>query len=485
MSLWLPPASALAVERSRRNCRRSFSNFVKEAWHVVEPARELKWGWALDAVCEHLEWVHRGDILRLLMNVPPGSMKSLLTNVFFPAWEWGPMERPDLRYMGTAHKVDLAIRDNVKCRRLIKSKWYQERWSVILTGDQDAKTKFENEKTGFRECMAFKSMTGSRGDRVTLDDPHSVDDAKSDTELANAHFTFTEALPTRVNDELSAIIIIMQRLSQKDVSGIILDMGLPYVHLCLPMEYEKGRKCTTITGFTDPRFKEGQLLFPERFSRKTVEELKKVLGSAGAAGQLQQRPSPREGNLFKREWFTPVRSIPVGTRFCRGWDLAATADPTAPYTAGIKVGKTPEGRFVVAHALRDQLTPGGVLKLIKTTAKFDGIECKISIPQDPGQAGKAQALNFVSELAGFNVITSPETGDKVDRAEPVSAQAEGGNLDILITGDKDVDAWVEPFLDEVTNFPSSKYKDQTDAMSRAFGELAGPRLTAAMLLGTT
>lgn len=484
MSLWLPPANALRVEISRRNCRRSFAAFVKEAWHVVEPARELKWGWALDAICEHLEYVHRGDILRLLMNVPPGSMKSLLTNVFFPAWEWGPMDRQDLRYMGTAHKQDLAIRDNVKCRRLITSQWFQERWSVKLTSDQNAKTKFENEKLGFRECMAFESMTGSRGDRVTLDDPHSVNDAKSDTELENARFTFTEALPTRVNDDLSAIIVIMQRLSQKDVSGVILDMGLPYVHLLLPMEFEPGRRCTTITGFRDPRFKEGQLLFPERFSRKTVEELKTVLGGPGAAGQLQQRPSPREGNLFQRAWITPVRTVPAGSRFARGWDLAATADPSAPYTAGVKMWRTPEGRFGIAHAVRDQLTPGGVLKLIKRTAALDGYDCQISIPQDPGQAGKAQAVNFVSELAGYRVVTSPETGDKVDRAEPVSAQAEGGNLDILITGDKDVDAWVEPFLDEISMFPSSKFKDQTDAMSRAFGELAGPRLTAAMLLGS-
>lgn len=485
MNFWLPPASALQVELSRRNCARSFANFVKEAWHIVEPARELKWGWALDAICEHLEWVHRGDILRLLMNVPPGAMKSLLCGVFFPAWEWGPMNRPDLRHMSTAHKQDLAVRDSVKCRRLIQSKWFQDRWPVKLTSDQNAKTKFENEHTGFREAMAFNSLTGSRGDRVLLDDPHSVDDANSDIELENARFTFQEALPTRVNDDLSAIIVIMQRLHQRDVSGVIMDLGLPYVHLFLPMEYEVGRKCQTITGFIDPRFKEGQLLFPERFSRTTVTELKAVLGQVGTAGQLQQRPSPREGNLFKRDWFNPVRSVPASAHFCRGWDLAATADETAPYTAGVKIARTPEGRYIIVHAVRDQLSPGGVMKLIKRTTALDGHDCKVSIPQDPGQAGKAQAVNFVAELAGYTVTTSPETGDKVTRAEPLSAQAEGGNLDILVTGDKDVDAWVEPFLDEITNFPSSRFKDQTDAASRAFAELAGPRMTAAMLLGTT
>lgn len=483
MSVWLPSKSALAIEKSRRNCAKSFANFVKEAWHIVEPTRELKWGWALDAVCEHLEHVHTGDILRLLMNVPPGSMKSLLTNVFFPAWEWGPKNRPDLRYLGTAHKVDLARRDNVKCRRLIKSPWYQERWKVKLLGDQDAKDKFENESTGFRECMAFTSLTGSRGDRVSLDDPHSVNSANSIAELDDAEFTFKEALPSRVNDDLSAIIVIMQRLHARDVSGIILDLGLPYVHLCLPMEFEASRRCSTSIGFRDPRLFEGQLLFPERFSKKTVDELKLSLGSVGTAGQLQQRPSPREGNLFKREWFTFVSSVPAASASCRGWDLAATANPNSPYTAGVLVARTPEKRFVICNAVRDQLSPGGVLKLLKRTAAADGYDVKISIPQDPGQAGKSQAVNFVAELAGFTVTTSPETGDKIDRAEPVSAQAEGGNLDILVTGDKVRDAWIEPFLAEICEFPASKFKDQTDALSRAFAELAGPRLTVAMLLG--
>lgn len=485
MTFWLPPANAIEIEKSRRNCARSFANFVKEAWHIVEPTRELKWGWALDAVCQHLEAVHTGDILRLLMNVPPGSMKSLLTNVFFPAWEWGPMGRPDLRYLGTAHKVDLARRDNVKCRRLIKSAWYQSRWRIKLLGDQDAKDKFENESTGFRECMAFTSLTGSRGDRVSLDDPHSVNSANSVAELDDAEFTFKEALPSRVNDDLSAIIVIMQRLHARDVSGIILDLGLPYEHLCLPMEFEESRRCFTSIGFRDPRIFEGQLLFPERFSKSTVAELKLSLGSVGAAGQLQQRPSPREGNLFKREWFGETRAIPAGSTLCRGWDLAATADPNAPYTAGVLLARTPEKRFIICGAVRDQLSPGGVLKLIKRTAALDGYDVKISIPQDPGQAGKSQALNFVAELAGFNVVTSTETGDKVDRAEPVSAQAEGGNLDILVTGDKDVDAWIKPFLDEICEFPASKFKDQTDALSRAFGEIAGPRITVGMLLGTS
>ena len=261
----------------REIAKESFAEYVKMAWPVLEPTSELKWGWSLDAICEHLEAVTKGDIKRLLMNVPPGCMKSLLTGVLWPAWEWGPQGRPGMRYLGTAHKQDLAVRDNLKCRRLIQSDWYQQRWPLKLTGDQNAKTKFENDYTGFREAMAFTSMTGSRGDRVILDDPLSVDDANSEADLRAAELTFTEALPTRVNNDESAIVVIMQRLHEKDTSGIIMKRELGYVHLCLPMRFEAERRCATRIGFVDPRTTDGELLFPERFPEHTVVDLEVVV----------------------------------------------------------------------------------------------------------------------------------------------------------------------------------------------------------------
>lgn len=451
------------VDIERELAFRSFAEFVKMAWPVLEPTAELKWGWSLDAICEHLEAVSKGEIKRLLMNVPPGCMKSLLTGVLWPAWEWGPQGRPGMRYLGTAHKQDLAVRDNLKARRLIQSEWFQKRWPLKLTGDQNAKTKFENDYTGFREAMAFTSMTGSRGDRVILDDPLSVDHANSEADLRAAELTFTEALPTRVNNDDSAIVVIMQRLHEKDTSGIIMKRELGYVHLCLPMRFEAERRCATRIGFVDPRSHDGELLFPERFPEKTVAELEKTLGSYAAAGQLQQRPAPREGGMFKRAWFPVIRAIPNGTRFVRGWDLAAT-EGAGDWTVGVKIGRQKNGRFVIAGVTRDRKSAAGVERLLVNTASQDGYECTISIPQDPGQAGKAQTSYLVQQLAGYTVRTSPESGDKVTRAGPLAAQAEAGNVDIL-EGD-----WNEAFFDEITIFPNGT-KDQTDAASRAFNEL--------------
>lgn len=461
-ALTLTKADRLAIEREL--ARRSLADFARMAWPVLEPTTPLKWGWALDAICAHLEAVSRGEINRLLMNVPPGSMKSLLTGVLWPAWEWGPRGRADRRIIGTAHKQDLAIRDAMKCRRLITSDWFQDRWPVVLTSDQNAKTKFENDKTGFREAAAFTSMTGSRGDRIILDDPLSVDDANSDAALRAAELTFTEALPTRVNNETSAIVVIMQRLHERDTSGIILGRDLGYTHLCLPMRFEPDRRSAT-PFYTDPRQTDGELLFPERFSEATVTALEKTLRSYASAGQLQQRPAPRGGGMFKREWFLPVPALPAGCKLVRGWDLAATASDSAAWTAGALVARAPDGRFYIADMRRIQGSPSDVERLLVATAAQDGRSVKGSIPQDPGQAGKAQSQYMIRQLAGYSYHASPETGDKETRALPLAAQAEAGNV-LIVKGD-----WNEAFLDEISNFPVGKFKDQVDATTRAFAEL--------------
>lgn len=471
--LTLTQADRIALEREL--CRRSLADFAKLAWNVLEPSTPIKWGWALDAICAHLEAVTDGRINRLLMNVPPGTMKSLLTGVIWPAWEWGPRGKPGMRFLGTAHKQDLAIRDAMKCRRLITSAWYQARWPIGLVADQNAKTKFENEATGFREAMAFTSMTGSRGDRVILDDPLSADDANSEAALKAVELTFTEALPSRVNNDQSAIVVIMQRLHERDTSGIILDRKLPYVHLCLPMRFEADRRCVTPI-FTDPRQTDGELLFPERFPETQVADLERTMGSYASAGQLQQRPSPRGGGMFRREWFPVVATVPAGCKWVRGWDLAATADASAAWTAGVLIGKAGDGRFYIKDARRIQGSANDVERLLVNTASQDGLDVRGSIPQDPGQAGKAQSQYLIKQLAGYAYTATPESGDKETRAMPLAAQAEAGNVSI-VRGE-----WNEAFLAELETFPMGKWKDQVDAATRAFSELTGPRNAVAVEL---
>ena len=472
------------AERIRERCK-TLAGFVAEAWPILEPKAPLVWGWPLQAMADHLEAVSRGEITRLLTNCPPGLMKSLLHSVFWPAWEWGPAELTHMRYLASSYSQDNVLRDNTKMRRLVESEWYRSLWpEVELRSDQNAKGKFENTKSGGREGRPFASMTGGRGDRVIIDDPHSTETAESDVERANAVRIFRESISDRLNDlERSAIVVIMQRLHENDVAGTILKLGLPYVHLCLPMEYDpkpyktSGRIIDptepTRIGFVDPRSAEGELLLPERFSREAVEALKVVKGSYGYAGQYQQRPTAREGGLFKRQWFEGkiIRQAPPETRWVRHWDLAATKKVTAARTAGVKLGKSPDGSYVVGHVVTTQEEGNAVRRLIKATAEMDGTATLISLPQDPGQAGKVQKQDMVAMLAGWTVRADPETGDKVTRAEPFSSQCEAGNV-YLVQG-----AWNEAYLDELCLFPGGAFKDQVDATSGAFGRLVGNRQT--------
>lgn len=444
--------------------RRSLADFARMAWHVLEPATPLKWGWALDAICEHLEAVSRGDCKRLLMNVPPGSMKSLLSGVIWPAWEWGPLGKPEMRFLGTAHKQDLAVRDNLKCRRLIQSQWYQERWPVVLTSDQNAKTKFENDKTGFREAMAFESMTGSRGDRVILDDPHSVDDANSVTKLLSGVTTFREALPSRVNNDQSAIVIVMQRLNEADVSAVAIELG--YDHLCIPMRYEPGRS-KWVYGSGDPRKDEGELMFPERFPEEQVAELEKTMGSYAVAGQLQQRPAPRGGGILKTAWFRHYRDLPAMEWRQIHADTAQKTGEENDYSVFQCWGRTVTGQAVLidqirgkweapellvqarAFWLKHKAVPGAPLRAMKVEDKVSG-------------TGLIQTLR----REGVAILPVQRAKDKVSRAYDAAAFIESGNVLLPEWAD-----WLSSFLAEAEAFPSGAHDDQLDPMFDAVADV--------------
>ncbi len=412
-----------------------------------------------------------GRLNRLLITVPPGSMKSLLVSVFWNAWEWGPKGLRSLRYLATSFNDGPVKRDTRKTRDLILSEWYQLLWpEVNLT--RTGETSFANSETGTREGVAFGSLTSQRGDRLVIDDPHSTELAESSVEREATTRKFREGAINRLNDqEKSAIVVIMQRLHEDDVAGTILKLKMGYTYLMLPMELEIERRCSTSIGFTDPRTNDGELLDPIRFSRETIEKLKRDTTAYAYAGQYQQRPTQREGAMFKRHWFAGkfISVPPDNTKWVRHWDLAATAKKTAAYTAGVKLGRAPDGSFIVGNVIRTQSEGNVVRQLVKSTAATDGTACEISLPQDPGQAGKVQARDYIAMLFGYVARAEPETGKKPTRAEPFAVQCEAGNV-YLVKGD-----WNENYLEELCMFPGGSFKDQVDASSGAFGRLSKPR----------
>lgn len=451
----------------RELCSRSLAEFAKRAWHVLEPSTELKWGWALDAICLHLEAVTDGKINRLLMNVPPGTMKSLLTGVIWPAWEWGPKSMPDMRYVGTAHEENLAIRDSRRCRDLIKSDWYQELWPIELSRDLDGKREFGNMSKGIRQARSFTSMTGVRGDRIILDDPISADNANSQPKLEAARIAFTETLPTRINSDKSAIVVIMQRLNEKDTSGVILDMDLPYVHLCIPMRFDPERKCKTSIGWEDPRTEEGELMFPERFGEPQVQELEKTLGSYGSAGQLQQAPAPRGGGIIKEEWYDWYTSRPQLEWRAIYADTAQKTGQENDYSVFECWGRSVTGQAVLLDVLRGKWEAPELL----IQARSFWIKHKqdqtcpltaIKVEDKVSGTGLIQTLR----REGIPILSIQRDKDKVSRGHDAAPFIESGN--VLLPRDE---SFISDFLNESSVFPFGSNDDQLDPMFDAINDV--------------
>jgi predicted phage terminase large subunit-like protein len=455
------------LETIRKRCS-SLAGFVREAWHVLEPDAEYVHSWHIDAICKHLEAVTAGRINRLLINVPPGSSKSLIVSVMWPAWEWGPCGKRSMRYLTTAFNDGPVKRDTRKSRDLIVSDWYQALWpDVRLT--RTGETSFANSDTGTREGVPFGSLTSQRGDRLIIDDPHSTETAESDTERLNTTRKFREGAVNRLNDQKrSAIVVIMQRLHEQDISGVIISLGMDYVHLMLPMEFDPQRACSTAIGFSDPREDEGQLLDPARFPEDEVEKLKRDMGSYAFSGQYQQSPTPRSGGMFQRGDFEVVDAVPSGGRRVRAWDFAASkAKPgkQPDWTVGLRMLMAGDV-FYIEDVTRGRWSASDVETRLKNTASQDSQAVTVRMPQDPGAAGKADAETKVKLLKGYSVVVKPISGDKATRARPASAQAEAGNVKLLRG------QWNELFLDEVCAFPNAAFDDQVDAFADALNELA-------------
>lgn len=495
-----PSAALLACDKA--DAEERLADFVRLMWPILEPATPLVWSWPMDAICDHLEAVSAGQIQRLLINCPPGFSKSLLTNVFWPAWEW--LTRPHLRYISWSYNEALTIRDNRRCRRLLESPLFQSLWGqceackrrgenqprceacekskrLRLSGDQNAKIRYDNDWTGWRIATSVHGMgTGERGDRNIWDDPHNVKGAESDAKREAAVQWWAETLPTRVNDaRTSAEVGIMQRLHELDISGHILSGEFGYEHLLIEMEYEGvdhparktlGYRPSTI-GYVDPRTEPGALACPDRFPADEVEKLKAKLRSWGGeyaeAGQLRQWPIQRGGGLFKAEWFERIidlSEVPPG-RTVRSWDFAGSKGKTSPFTASTKLRLGNDGKLYLLDVTCERIDAADLEDHFVRVNLDDESDVVIDAPQDPGQAGKVEVRVFAKRLHGRDYRWSPEKGDKELRARPVASQCKAGNF-VLVRGE-----WNRGFVNEAKSFPRGQFKDRIDALSRGYAQL--------------
>lgn len=506
----------LQKEAQRRLLRKQFVGpgglyrFVKHFWYILEPNTKFIDGWAMRTVCDHLQAVTDGKITRILINVPPGFCKSLLTDVFWPAWEWGPMQMPHLRYVTFSYSVDLTERDNDRFGALVSSQEYQDLFNVSITNL--GKRLVANKSTGWKLASSVGGVgTGQRGDRVILDDPHNVKDSESDTVRTETVRWFRESMSNRLNDmENDVIIIIMQRVHGEDVSGVILEKGMAYDHLMIPMFYDHARQMTpeyepvmTSIGWYDPRFEEcdiddpGQklLAWPERFSEKVCYNLQTDIDVWAWASQYQQSPAPRGGGIFKRDWWqlweSPDGRFPVFDYVCASLDSAFTEqernDPCALTVWGTFVNKAGEQRIMLIHAWRKHLqfsgpridqSPGeskqhwvqrtqatwGLLEWVKYTCERFKVD-RLLIEAKANGISAAQELSNRYGRLDFGVQLCQVAGSKEARA--YAAQPTFSQL-LVFAPDRD---WAEQVIEEMESFPKHKYRDLTDSATQAIKHL--------------
>lgn len=392
-------------------------------------------------------------------------MKSLAVAVFWPAWEW--IDHPERRWLFAAYAESLSLRDSIKCRRLIESPWYQKRWGdrFAMADDQNAKGRFENDKTGYRLATSVGgAATGEGGDRVVVDDPHNVKEAPSAAMRESVLAWWDQVMSTRLNDpKTGAKVIVMQRLHEADLSGHVLAQG-GYEHLCLPAEYE-GPKMFTAIGWSDPRVEPGELLWPERFGAQELAEMKRALGSYGAAGQLQQRPSPAEGGIFRRDWWRFYDAPPaLFDELIQSWDMTFKRADDNDFVAGQVWGRKGADCYLLDR-VKERMGFVETQRAVRNlTAKWPDATAKLVEDKANGPA----IIDSLGRDIGGLIPVEPD-GGKEARAAAVSPMIEAGN--VWLPSPKNA-PWVTDFIEECAAFPNAAHDDDVDAMTQALRRLS-------------
>lgn len=501
---------AQLLDLDRADCEESLYTFLKNGWRFIDPA-PWKDGWAVEAICEHLQAVVDGEIKRLIINCPPRIGKSNTVSVGLPAWTWAqpkhtPTSGPGVPFLYGSYADKLSLRDSVKCRRLIESPWYQQRWGrrFSLTSDQNTKSRFANDRGGERLITSIGAgVTGEGGNIIVADDPNAANDISSDAALETTIEWWTTAMPTRLNDiENGAFIIIQQRLAENDLTGHILENEADgWVHLCLPGRYEPERSFHTVIGWKDPRTEPGELLWPERFSDSALKRLEVVMGPYTFAGQIQQRPEPKGGGIIKREWWKLWEhdSYPPMDYVLATLDGAYTEDrmndPSGMIIWGIFSGdvKAPSTRITAPtssdpHADRMPLAMNStysefaphVMCMYAWTARLELHELVEKVAQTCIKL-KVDSLLIENKASGHSVsqeirrlywrerfgveLFDPKSQDKAARLYSVQHLfAEG----IIYGPDR---PWMEQVITQVAQFPKGKHDEFVDLTSMGLRKL--------------
>lgn len=500
-------------------CRLSLYEFVKEAWHVIEPSTPMIDNWHVKAICDavqlvlegwrlakvntqlwHVTWIpvtaelarrlpklakHVGKdvnierIQNLVINVPPGTAKSRIVCVMAPCWMW--LDSPGWKALFFSGNPRNVTRDSIYRRDLIESTWYQRtfRPTWTLKEDQNAKLQFNNTEGGFHSALtAGSKITGDRGDAEFLDDPNdAVDVLSEDIRTQLNELWWDQGAYNRVNEaSIGTRIGIMQRLHEDDWSGHVLKPnadGTPnteWYHLLLPQEFDPTEKCTCSRehcalpglGVLDPRTEPGELLFVARFPESVLVKERRRLQEAGYAGQHQQRPYPKGGGLIKRQWFRYYDEDPAKMKFdeqFQSWDMTFKKTKRSDFVVGQVWGIKGPRRYLLWQ-FRARADLPETIKAVLLLSKLWPLAVAKYIEDKANGSGVISSLQ--QRLQG--IIAVNPAGGKEARASAVSPLIEAGNV---FLPDPRKNPWVEALLLECDAFPHGAHDDQVDAMTQA------------------
>lgn len=444
---------------------KSLLAFVEQAWPILEPTVPFMPNWHIEYIAEHLEAVTAGEITRLLINVPPRSMKSILVSVLWPVWEW--LRVPGGRWIFVSYSDSLASKHSLERRTIISSDWYQARWGrrIELAADHNMKSEFQNTQRGVMVATSVgASATGRGGSRIVVDDPHNPTQAESDVQREAAVTFFRSTLSTRLDDKKTgAIVVVMQRLHERDLAATCLELG--YTHINLPAEAEvpttlvmprSGRIITR-----DP----GDLLCPAREGRAELDDLKQLLGSAGYAGQYQQRPMPAAGGLFQSAWLRYYDELPPVDEWAQSWDMSYKDSIDSDFVVGLVAARRGADTYLIDRA-KGKWGFGDTYREVRALVARYPLSRTILVEDAANGPAIIDSLKHV--VPGI-VAVRPE-GGKVARAQAVQPQVEAGNVYLpnprpygqLVPSR----AWVEDFVHQLTVFPRGAHDDDVDAFTQ-------------------
>lgn len=458
--------------------RNSMPEFMKWGW-PIDPSHHgaLTWNWHIDAICDHLAACRTGEIRRLIVNVPPRTLKSWTVSVAFPAWTWA--SDPWVQFLCTSADKGIVLRDADMHRDMCLSKAYQKmfrpKWSFKAgpdSSEQAAKGYFRNSAGGHRisKPMGTKGV-GHNAHIVIFDDPLDPGDAITDKAgLAQHSINAKQRFMTRLNDyDTGVVILIMQRLHELDLAGVFLADG-GWEHVCIPAEYVP-RKQWTVLGEYDPRTEKGELMFPERQPKEYLDEMLVELTSRGYAGQFQQAPAPAAGAIVLKKWleyWTPD-TLPEMAYTMGSWDCtfgSKTAD--ADYVVGQTWGVAGENVYLLDQVRRKMTLPEMLEAIREQVRLWPGLR---AIVVEEKAAGKDVIDTLEREVYGIEPY-KPKSTSKQERLIAGLALWEQHHVYLphpMHCSTEDADySWVkELYIPELVTFPGAAHDDQVDATSQA------------------